>query len=83
MRVSSLTHTAEGWSGVRVSYGLCGILLADADVPAVADYLEQHQAGACAHTHTHTHARTHANTHARTHTHARTRTRTHTHTHTL
>uniref|UniRef100_A0A7S0QR22 Uncharacterized protein n=1 Tax=Cryptomonas curvata TaxID=233186 RepID=A0A7S0QR22_9CRYP len=34
----------EGWSGIRVSYGLCGILLLDADVTAVADYLEQHQA---------------------------------------
>ncbi len=29
---------------MRVSYGLCGILIVDGDVPTVADYLEQHQA---------------------------------------
>jgi len=34
----------DGWSGIRVSYGLCGILLMDRDVGAVADYLWQHQA---------------------------------------
>ena len=34
-----------GWSGIRVSYGLCGIVLTDGDVTAVADYLEEHQVG--------------------------------------
>jgi hypothetical protein len=33
----------RGWSGIRVSHGLCGILINDADVPEVANYLEQHQ----------------------------------------
>ena len=34
----------EGWSGLRVSYGLCGIVIMDHDVLAVADYLWRHQA---------------------------------------
>ena len=34
----------EGWSGLRVSYGLCGIVIMDRDVLAVADYLWRHQA---------------------------------------
>ena len=32
-----------GFSGIRVSYGLCGVILNDKDVHEFANYLEQHQ----------------------------------------
>jgi hypothetical protein len=32
-----------GFSGIRVSYGLCGVILNDRDVQEFANYLEQHQ----------------------------------------
>ena len=35
--------TDDGWSAIRVSYGLCGIVILDRDICAVADYLWRHQ----------------------------------------
>jgi hypothetical protein len=32
-----------GFSGIRVSYGLCGIIVNGGDVDELANYLEQHQ----------------------------------------
>ena len=37
-------YKTVGFSGIRVSYGLCGVVLNDGDVVEFADYLEQHQA---------------------------------------
>lgn len=36
-------YMPNGFSGIRVSYGLCGIVLDGGDVDEVASYLEQHQ----------------------------------------
>jgi hypothetical protein len=35
--------TGERWSAIRVSHGLCGIIIMDKDVLEVADYLEERQ----------------------------------------
>lgn len=41
--VIAWTLADEGWAGIRVAYGLCGIVVMDKDVRAVAGYLDEHQ----------------------------------------
>lgn len=36
-------YKSIGFSGIRVSYGLCGVILNDKDLHEFANYLEQHQ----------------------------------------
>jgi len=36
-------YPGESWSGIRVSYGLCGIIVMDKDTSAIAEYLLQHE----------------------------------------
>jgi hypothetical protein len=66
---AALSAPGETWSAIRVSYGLCGIIIMDKDVLPVADYLEEHQVHTHARTHTHTNTHTYTHTHTHTHTH--------------
>ena len=43
MAIDGRSAAGDGWSAIRVSHGLCGIIIMDKDVPTVADYLEEHQ----------------------------------------
>jgi hypothetical protein len=40
---SDFWFSDAGWAGIRVSYGLCGIIVPDSDVQALALYLEERQ----------------------------------------